>query len=35
MKLFKNGLCLPSDTNMMAADQNRIIDIIKSVLKGQ
>ncbi|NOR44217.1 MAG: pyridoxal phosphate-dependent aminotransferase, partial [Candidatus Delongbacteria bacterium] len=31
-KLFKDGLCLPSDTNMTKEDQERVIDIIKKVL---
>ena len=31
-KLFKNGLCLPSGSNLSETDQNRIIDIIFSVL---
>ena len=29
-KLFKNGLCLPSDTNMDKDGQKRVIDIIRS-----
>ena len=30
--LFSRGLCLPSDIKMTAEQQNRIIDIIKSML---
>ncbi|MBN2788819.1 MAG: aminotransferase class I/II-fold pyridoxal phosphate-dependent enzyme [Candidatus Delongbacteria bacterium] len=30
-ELFKNGLCLPSDTNMTEADQERVIEIIKKI----
>lgn len=32
-KLFKNGVCLPSDTNMTEADMDRIISIIRSLWK--
>ena len=32
-KLFKNGLCLPSGSCLKVEDQNRIIRIIKSLLK--
>lgn len=35
-ELFKNGLCLPSDTNMTEEDQERVIGIIeKIVVSGQ
>jgi dTDP-4-amino-4,6-dideoxygalactose transaminase len=30
-KLFENGLCLPSGSNLPEADLNRVIDIIKSL----
>jgi pyridoxal phosphate-dependent aminotransferase EpsN len=30
-KLFKNGLCLPSGSNLLEKDQNKIIDIILSL----
>jgi pyridoxal phosphate-dependent aminotransferase EpsN len=32
-KLFENGLCLPSGSNLSPNDQRRIIDIIDQVLK--
>jgi len=32
-KLFKNGLCLPSGSNLNMDDQNRIIDIVLETLK--
>ena len=32
-ELFKDGLCLPSDTNMAIKDQDRIIGIIKDIMK--
>lgn len=32
-KLFTNGVCLPSDTNMTQADMDRIINIIRSLWK--
>ena len=32
-KLFHNGLCLPSGSNLSIKDQNRIIDLILSALK--
>ena len=32
-KLFKNGLCLPSGSSLLEKDQNKIIDIILSLLK--
>jgi pyridoxal phosphate-dependent aminotransferase EpsN len=32
-KLFKNGLCLPSGSNLNRDDQNRIIDIVLETLK--
>ena len=32
-ELFKNGLCLPSDTNMTEEDQDRVIGIIKDIIK--
>ncbi len=32
-KLFKNGVCLPSDTNMTEEEQDKIIAIIKSLWK--
>ena len=31
-RLFENGLCLPSGTNLSDNDQNRIIDIIQNTL---
>ncbi len=31
--LFKNGVCLPSDTNMTIEDQNRVIRTIKGLFK--
>jgi len=31
--LFENGVCLPSDTNMTAEDQERVISIIKGLFK--
>ena len=31
-KLFENGLCLPSGSNLSEQDQNRIIDIILSLV---
>lgn len=33
-KLFMDGLCLPSGSNLMEAEQDRIINTILSVLKG-
>ena len=32
-KLFQNGLCLPSGSNLLKEQQNRIIDIILSLIK--
>ena len=32
-ELFENGLCLPSGSSLSEGDQNRIIDIILSLLK--
>ena len=32
-KLFENGVCLPSDTNMSEVEQNRVIEIIKNLWK--
>ena len=32
-KLFNEGLCLPSGTNLAVEDQNKVIDIILSLLK--
>ena len=32
-ELFKNGLCLPSDTNMTEEDQDRVIEIIKKIVR--
>lgn len=32
-KLFENGLCLPSGSNLLPSEQGRIIDIIDQVLK--
>ena len=32
-KLFQNGLCLPSGSSLSEGDQDRIIDIILSLLK--
>ena len=31
-KLFENGLCLPSGSNLSEDDQNRVIDIILNTL---
>ena len=31
-ELFKDGLCLPSDTNMTEEDQSRVIGIIKDIM---
>ena len=33
-KLFNNGICLPSGSNLSKSDQNRIIDIIISLTKN-
>jgi dTDP-4-amino-4,6-dideoxygalactose transaminase len=33
--LFKNGLCLPSGSNLTESDVNRVIDAIRSVRSGQ
>ncbi len=30
-ELFKNGVCLPSDTNMTDADLGRVCEIIKNL----
>lgn len=32
--LFENGLCLPSGSNLEADDQDRVIEIVLSMLKG-
>lgn len=32
-KIFENGLCLPSDTNMTNEDLTRVVDIIKRLFK--
>lgn len=32
-ELFESGVCLPSDTNMTAGDQERVIKIIKGLFK--
>jgi len=32
-KLFENGLCLPSGSNLSEIDQGRVIDIMLSVLE--
>ena len=32
-KLFENGVCLPSDTNMTEEQQNKVISIVKSLWK--
>ena len=32
-KLFENGLCLPSGSNLHTKDQNRIIDLIQNITK--
>ena len=32
-KLFKNGLCLPSGSNLSYQDQARVIDIIESMIR--
>ncbi len=34
MDIFNRGLCLPSDIKMTEAQQNRVIDIIKSCFEG-
>ena len=31
-ELYENGLCLPSGSNLSEKDQNRIIDIILSLV---
>jgi pyridoxal phosphate-dependent aminotransferase EpsN len=31
--LFKNGLCLPSGSSMTVEEQQRVIDVIRRVLK--
>ena len=33
-KLFKDGLCLPSGSDLSESDQDRVIDIILSTLGG-
>jgi len=33
-RLFENGLCLPSGSNLSVDDQNRIIDIISDTIKS-
>ena len=33
--LFSRGLCLPSDIKMTAEQQDRVIDLIKSIIKGE
>lgn len=33
--LFTNGICLPSGSNMSEEDQDRVIDIIRSIIKGK
>jgi dTDP-4-amino-4,6-dideoxygalactose transaminase len=33
-KLFENGLCLPSGSNLTAEDLNRVVEAIKVVLNG-
>ena len=33
-RLFENGLCLPSGSNLSEDDQNRIIDIISSTIEN-
>ena len=33
-RLFENGLCLPSGSNLSVNDQNRIIDIISDTIKS-
>jgi dTDP-4-amino-4,6-dideoxygalactose transaminase len=32
--LFERGICLPSGSNLTAADQDRVLDAIRSVAKG-
>ncbi|MDU1905716.1 MAG: aminotransferase class I/II-fold pyridoxal phosphate-dependent enzyme [Dysgonomonas sp.] len=32
--LFDNGLCLPSGSSLMTEDLQKVVDVIKSVLKG-
>ena len=34
-RLFENGLCLPSGSNLSVDDQNRIIDIISDTIKTE
>ena len=34
LNLFKNGICLPSGSNLSIKDQNCIIDIVKSLLNN-
>ena len=31
--LFENGLCLPSGSSLLKVDQDRIVDIIQSLVK--
>ena len=33
MKIFENGLCLPSDTKMTDKDLNRVCNVIKALYK--
>ena len=32
-KLFNTGLCLPSDTKMTKDQQQRVIDVVRSLFK--
>jgi dTDP-4-amino-4,6-dideoxygalactose transaminase len=32
MKLFKNGLCLPSGSNLSDAEKRRVVDVINGLL---
>ena len=32
--LFERGLCLPSGSGMLVSEQERVIDVIKSVIDG-
>jgi dTDP-4-amino-4,6-dideoxygalactose transaminase len=33
MKLFKNGLCLPSGSNLTLAQKNRVVEVIRSLFQ--
>lgn len=34
-RLFRNGICLPSDTKMSESEQNRVIAILKECFEGR